>query len=61
MYSPEALEDGILKCKANIETFEKAIDDERATIKEYHGMIEVIQERERKIEDFHSRVEVDGG
>tara|TARA_R110000772_G_C13310282_1_gene440275 strand:+ start:12945 stop:13130 length:186 start_codon:yes stop_codon:yes gene_type:complete len=61
MYNPEALEAGILKCKDTIEVFEKAIEKERDTIKEYRGMIEVIEKRERTLADFESRVEIDVG
>jgi hypothetical protein len=67
MFSPEALKNGILSCKANIITFEDAIEKERETIKEYQGMIDSIEEKERDLgkakADLNSRVEVetDGG
>jgi hypothetical protein len=46
MYSVEGLERGIEACKKNIKTFEDAIDKERATIKEYRKMIDVIETKE---------------
>jgi hypothetical protein len=46
-FSVESLDNGIESCKKNILIFEEAIEKERATIKEYRGMIETIGEQER--------------
>jgi len=44
MYEVQGLKDGIERCKINIKTFEDAINKELETIKEYQGMIKVLQE-----------------
>lgn len=51
MYSTEALKEGIEKCKANIATFETAIQKERDTINEYYGMINVLDSKRRLAEN----------
>jgi len=44
-FSTESLINGIEACKKNIKTFEDAIERERATIKEYRDMIEVVENK----------------
>ena len=46
-YNSDALLRGIEQSKANIKTFEQAIDKERQQIKEYYRMIEKNDEQER--------------
>lgn len=58
-FSVESLELGIEKCKVNIQTFEDAIQKERDTIQEYHGMIDTLREQNRREEDLKSRIEVE--
>ena len=57
-FSIEALTQGIANCKKNIGTFEEAIDKERATIKEYYGMIETVQRKEREFKVSQEHIEV---
>lgn len=67
MFSTEALEAGIEKCKQNIQIFEDAIDKERETIKHYYELIGKLQEKKRihdeAAQNIHIEVEVenDGG
>jgi len=61
MFSQDALEKGIEKCKENIKVFEDAIQKEYDTIKEYRNMINTLEEKDRKIQDFKSRIEIDNG
>jgi len=61
-FSVESLENGILACKKNIKTFEDAIDRERETIKEYHVMIETIEEKariEKQKEKMKSQIKIE--
>ena len=46
-YDIDALEDGIKKCKVNIETFEEAIEGEWDTIKQYRNIIKTLREKEK--------------
>lgn len=48
MFNVEALERGIEKIKKNILVLEDAIDKERSRIKEYRGMIETIERKEKE-------------
>jgi len=57
MYSIEGLENGIKNCKKNIQTFEKAIDKERAQIDGYRDMIEVLKDKKREKEALDKVVE----
>lgn len=63
MYTKEGLENGIVNCRANIKVLEKAIVDERNTIKEYRLMMESIDiADEKKAEaEANVHVEVDSG
>ena len=47
-FSVESLTNGIEACKKNIKTFEDAIEKERATIREYHDMIDTVVRKERE-------------
>ena len=65
MFSTESLKRGIVQAERNIEIFEKAIDNERATIREYRGMIEDIErkaheERLREEREIHVELDVSG-
>lgn len=62
-YNNDALERGITQCKANIKTFEEAIEKERTTIKEYYRMMEHNQEQERidKIKEAHIEIDRENG
>lgn len=44
-YDVAALERGIEQCRANIKTFEDAIEKERQTMADYRIMIDHIKER----------------
>lgn len=48
MYSTESLERGIEALKKNIKTFEEAIEKERTRIKEYHEMIDALNQKKRE-------------
>lgn len=49
-YSTESLDRGIKACKNNIKTFEQAIENEYATIKQFREMKEVISRKEAEAE-----------
>jgi len=59
MYSIDGLERGIAQSRKNIRTFEDAIDKERATIKEYLGMIETLERKDKEIQDAKNNVKVE--
>ena len=44
----QPLYNGIEACKNNIKIFEEAIEKERAQIKEYYRMIEVVERKQRE-------------
>ena len=48
MYEKDGLLEGVQNCKRNIKVLEKAIADERNTIKEYRLMIDSIEQAEVK-------------
>lgn len=61
MYNIDSLEAGIDQCKVSIKALEDAADRERETIKEYRGMIDTLQERERidaEVAKMGDRIEV---
>lgn len=58
-YDIDGLLVGIDACKRNIETFERAIEKERQTIKEYKIMIDHLKEKSKWPKDIV--IEVDRG
>lgn len=44
-YDIDALKNGVEKCRDNIKVFEKAIDGENQTIREYKRMIATLEEK----------------
>ena len=64
MYEKDGLLEGVQNCKRNIKVLEKAIADERNTIKEYRLMIDSIEQAEAKqaeaLAGIHIEVEHDG-
>lgn len=58
-YDIDGLLRGIAACKANIETFEQAIQNERERIKEYKIMIDHLKEKAERPKDIV--IEVDRG
>ena len=48
-YSVDGLEHGIERCRINIESLEKAIENERKTIKDYRFMIDEIEKADTKM------------
>lgn len=57
MYNPNALKAGIESCKANIRTFEDAIERENETIREYRKMIQHLEEKAAREPNVHIEVE----
>ena len=58
-YSVESLENGIQKCKKNIEIFEEAIEKERATMKQFRSMIDQMEEVETKKKELLKNIEIE--
>jgi len=50
MYNTDSLKQGIIKAHDNIEVFKTAIQKEKDTIKEYEGMIKVLEEKKEMAE-----------
>lgn len=59
MYDKNGLEEGVRNCKRNIKVLEKAIEDERNTVKEYRLMIESIERAERKQQEAADGVHIE--
>ena len=60
-YNSDALYRGIDQAKANIKTFEEAIEKERETIKQYYAMIDENDKRERLEKEKQLHIEIDNG
>ena len=58
-YNKQALEDGILKCKKNIQVFEDAIEKERQTIKDYRDMMDTMDEQARVQKEIANNVHIE--
>ena len=59
MYEKSGLLEGVQNCKRNIKVLEKAIEDERNTIKEYRVMIEDIDRAEAKMAEAKAGVHIE--
>lgn len=59
MYEKDGLLEGVKNCKRNIKVLEKAIADERNTIKEYRLMIDSMEQAEAKMAEAEAGVQVE--
>ena len=59
MYSIDGLKNGIKNSKKNIKVLEKAIADEKNTIKEYKIMIDSIETAEKKKAEAEAGIHIE--
>ena len=59
MFTIEGLENGILNCRKNIVVLEKAIEDERETIKNYRIMIDDIEKADSKLKEAEAGITIE--
>ena len=59
MYTIEGLRHGIAQAKSHIKMLEKAIEDQRCTIKDYKIMISQIEEAARKKAEAEAGVNIE--
>jgi len=58
MYSIEGLKNGISENYKHIKMYEDLIQKEKNTIKEYEGMIDVIEQKAKDEENFKKKIEI---
>ena len=59
MYEKDGLLEGVKNCKRNIKVLEKAIADERNTIKEYRLMIDSMEQAEAKQAEAQAGIHIE--
>jgi len=58
MYSIDGLKNGIVENHKHIKMYEDLIQKEKDVIKQYEGMIEVLEQKEKDETEFNKNVEI---